>query len=72
VLAEGNLFNSLCNRMFDNWQHLLELFGIEQIVAEKTYMQIVEAYSTPSRYYDTLAHIAILQGIKGKREREKD
>jgi predicted metal-dependent HD superfamily phosphohydrolase len=56
--------------MFDNWQRLLELFGIEQIVAEKTYMQIVEAYSTPSRYYHTLAHIqqvlATIQSLKNQ------
>jgi predicted metal-dependent HD superfamily phosphohydrolase len=43
--------------MFDSWQRLLELFGIERIAVEKTYMQIVEAYSTPSRHYHTLAHI---------------
>ena len=47
----------MSDNMFDNWQRLLELFGIERIAVEKTYMQIVEAYSTPGRHYHTLAHI---------------
>jgi predicted metal-dependent HD superfamily phosphohydrolase len=56
--------------MFDNWRHLLELFGIEQIVAQKTYMQIVEVYSTPGRHYHTLTHIqqvlAVIQSLKNQ------
>lgn len=43
--------------MFDNWQRLLVSFAVTQIAAEKSYIQIVEAYSTPGRYYHTLAHI---------------
>jgi predicted metal-dependent HD superfamily phosphohydrolase len=47
----------MTDNMFDNWQRLLELFGIERIAVEKTYMQIVEDYSTPGRHYHNLAHI---------------
>jgi predicted metal-dependent HD superfamily phosphohydrolase len=43
--------------MFDNWQRLLVSFAVTHIAAERSYMKIVEAYSTPGRYYHTLAHI---------------
>ncbi len=59
--------------LFDNWQRLLVLFGIEQIAVEKTYIQIVEAYSTSGRYYHTLAHIEqVLTTIQSLQNQVRD
>ncbi|MEH2137963.1 HD domain-containing protein [Nostoc sp.] len=43
--------------LFSNWQHTLKPFGVDQIAAEKAFNSLVEAYSTPDRYYHTLKHI---------------
>ncbi|MBN3944040.1 MAG: hypothetical protein V7L21_20070 [Nostoc sp.] len=43
--------------LFYNWQHTLQPFGVDQVAAEKTFNLLVEAYSTPGRYYHTLKHI---------------
>ncbi|MCC5665770.1 hypothetical protein LC653_18040 [Nostoc sp. CHAB 5784] len=55
--------------LFYNWQHTLQSFGVDQVMAEKAFSDLVTAYSTPDRYYHTLKHIAhvlstiqILQG----------
>lgn len=55
--------------LFSNWQHTLQSFGVDQVMAEKAFSDLVTAYSTPDRYYHTLKHIAhvlstiqILQG----------
>lgn len=44
-------------KLFQNWWRLLQNFDINKTVAEKTFSQIVAAYSTPNRYYHTLKHI---------------
>ena len=43
--------------LFYNWQHTLQPFGVDQVATEKAFSLLVEAYSTPSRYYHTLKHI---------------
>ncbi len=43
--------------LFYNWQHTLQPFGVDQVAAEKAFNLLVEAYSTPGRYYHTLKHI---------------
>ncbi|ACC83617.1 hypothetical protein [Nostoc punctiforme] len=43
--------------LFSNWQHTLQLLGVDQLAAEKAFNQLVAAYSTPGRYYHTLKHI---------------
>ena len=43
--------------LFYNWQHTLQPFGVDQVAAEKAFNLLVEAYSTPSRYYHILKHI---------------
>jgi predicted metal-dependent HD superfamily phosphohydrolase len=49
--------NQITENLFNNWWHLLQSFGVEQVAAEKTFTQLVTAYSTPGRYYHTLEHI---------------
>ncbi|WP_375478102.1 hypothetical protein [uncultured Nostoc sp.] len=55
--------------LFYNWQHTLQPFGVDQVAAEKAFNLLVEAYSTPSRYYHTLKHIdrvlSIIQILQG-------
>ncbi|MGV0107760.1 HD domain-containing protein [Nostoc sp. DSM 114160] len=43
--------------LFYNWQQTLQPFGVDQVAAEKAFNLLVEAYSTPGRYYHTLKHI---------------
>ncbi|MDZ8259485.1 hypothetical protein [Nostoc sp. ChiQUE01b] len=43
--------------LFYNWQYTLQPFGVDQVAAEKAFNLLVEAYSTPGRYYHTLKHI---------------
>lgn len=45
------------DKLFQNYWQLLQNFDISQTLAEKTFTQIVAAYSTPNRYYHTLKHI---------------
>ncbi|MCC5643345.1 hypothetical protein LC607_10390 [Nostoc sp. CHAB 5824] len=45
------------NILFSNWQHTLQTFGVDQVMAEKAFSDLVTGYSTPSRYYHTLKHI---------------
>ncbi|MGD1913971.1 MAG: hypothetical protein ACFB2X_24970 [Rivularia sp. (in: cyanobacteria)] len=48
-----------CNtdKLFKNWWRLLQNFDINKAAAEKTFTEIVAAYSTPNRFYHTLKHI---------------
>ena len=48
---------SIKNKLFQNWCQLLQNFDINQTAIEKTFTQIVAAYSTPNRYYHNLEHI---------------
>ncbi|MBD2529145.1 hypothetical protein H6G97_06000 [Nostoc flagelliforme FACHB-838] len=48
---------NLTHILFSDWQHTLQPFGVEQVVAEKAFNPLVAAYSTPGRYYHTLQHI---------------
>ena len=44
--------------LFFKWSNLLLLLGIESVkIAEKTFTQLVVAYSHPSRPYHTLEQI---------------
>lgn len=47
----------ITDKLFQNWHELLQNFDINQTAAEKTFTQIVAAYSTPNRYYHNLEHI---------------
>ncbi len=49
--------NQITDKLFQNWHELLQTFDINQAAIEKTFTQIVEAYSTPNRYYHNLEHI---------------
>ena len=48
---------SIKNKLFHNWCQLLQNFDINQTAIEKTFTQIVAAYSTPNRFYHNLEHI---------------
>ena len=48
---------SITNKLFQNWCQLLQSFDINQAAIEKTFTQIVSAYSTPNRYYHNLEHV---------------
>ncbi|WP_375512431.1 hypothetical protein [uncultured Nostoc sp.] len=48
---------NLTHILFSNWQHTLQLFGVNQVAAEKAFHELVAAYSTSGRYYHTLKHI---------------
>jgi predicted metal-dependent HD superfamily phosphohydrolase len=50
-------FYQIKDQLFQNWHELMQNFDINQTDAEKTFTQIVEAYSTPNRYYHNLEHI---------------
>lgn len=44
--------------LFYKWCNLLSLLGIESVATtEKTFAQLLEAYSHPSRHYHSLEHI---------------
>ncbi|BDI15131.1 hypothetical protein ANSO36C_09330 [Nostoc cf. commune SO-36] len=45
------------NILFSNWQHTLQTFGVDHVIAEKSFSDLVTGYSTPGRYYHTLKHI---------------
>ncbi len=49
--------HQVTDKLFQNWCELLQNFDINQTAIEKTFTQIVEAYSTPNRYYHNLEHI---------------
>ena len=49
--------HQVTDKLFQNWCELLQNFDINQTAAEKTFPQIVDAYSTPNRYYHNLEHI---------------
>ena len=49
--------NQITDKLFQNWHELLQTFDINQAAIEKTFTQIVEAYSTPNRYYHNLEYI---------------
>ena len=44
-------------KLLQNWSELTKNFDINQTATKKTFNQIVEAYSTPNRYYHNLEHI---------------
>ena len=44
-------------KLLQNWSELTKNFDINQTATEQTFNQIVEAYSTPNRYYHNLEHI---------------
>ncbi|BAZ30827.1 hypothetical protein NIES4074_32940 [Cylindrospermum sp. NIES-4074] len=43
--------------LFSHWWQTLQPFSVDQIAANQAFIQIVTAYSTPSRHYHTLKHI---------------
>ncbi len=43
--------------LWGKWLHLLELFAVPPEIAEKTFDDLVTAYSAPERFYHTLFHI---------------
>ena len=45
------------DKLFQKWRQLLQNFQVNQTAAEKTFNQIVLAYSTPNRFYHNLEHI---------------
>ena len=47
----------IADKLFQNWWRLLQNFDINQTAAEKSFTQIVAAYSNPNRYYHNLKHI---------------
>ncbi|MEA5599382.1 HD domain-containing protein [Rivularia sp. UHCC 0363] len=47
----------ITDKLFNNWYELVQNFDINQAAAEKSFIQIVAAYSSPNRYYHTLEHI---------------
>ena len=49
--------HEITDKLFQNWCQLLQNFNINQTCVEKTFSQIVEAYSNPNRYYHNLQHI---------------
>ncbi|WP_414624836.1 hypothetical protein [Calothrix sp. CCY 0018] len=49
--------NQITDKLFQNWHELLQNFNINKTASEKTFTQIVAAYSTPNRYYHNLEHI---------------
>ncbi|WP_413173762.1 hypothetical protein [Anabaena azotica] len=40
-----------------HWQHTLQPFGVDPIIANQLFPQLVAIYSSPSRHYHTLQHI---------------
>ncbi|MGB3656162.1 MAG: HD domain-containing protein [Rivularia sp. (in: cyanobacteria)] len=49
--------DQITDKLFQNWDELLQSFDVNQAAAEKTFTQIVESYSSPNRYHHTLEHI---------------
>ena len=58
------------DKLFYNWWQLLQSFNVNQTAVEKSFTQIVAAYSNPNRYYHTLEHIhhvlEVIQTLKDK------
>lgn len=66
-------FHQITDKLFQNWRELLQQFHINQAAAEKTFTQIVEAYSIPNRYYHNLEHIHhVLEVIKTLESQTQD
>ena len=49
--------HQITDKLLQNWSELTKNFDINQTATKKTFNQIVEAYSTPNRYYHNLEHI---------------
>ncbi|MDZ8054797.1 MAG: hypothetical protein RMX68_008660 [Aulosira sp. ZfuVER01] len=49
---------TLTNILLCRWQDTLQPFGIDQVVLDQAFRQVIEAYSTSNRHYHTLKHIA--------------
>jgi len=43
--------------LFCQWQNTLQFFEVDTLAAEKTFLKLVAAYSSPHRHYHTLQHI---------------
>ncbi|MFN6560374.1 MAG: hypothetical protein RMY28_011250 [Nostoc sp. ChiSLP01] len=48
---------NLTHILFSNWQRTLQPFGVDEVAADKTFNQLVTAYSSSDRHYHTLKHI---------------
>ncbi len=53
----SNYLNKITAKLWRRWYNLLYFLGIEQDKIEKSFAQIVEAYSAKYRLYHTLEHI---------------
>jgi predicted metal-dependent HD superfamily phosphohydrolase len=53
----SNYLNIITAKLWRRWYNLLYFLGIEQDKIEKSFAQIVEAYSAKYRLYHTLEHI---------------
>jgi predicted metal-dependent HD superfamily phosphohydrolase/GrpB-like predicted nucleotidyltransferase (UPF0157 family) len=51
--------------MRESWQNLLAAWAVDPAVADRTFEEIVEAYSCPGRFYHTLDHVRhVLQEVE--------
>ncbi len=48
---------NLINILFCRWQQTLQPFKVDQLSINKAFNYLIEAYSSPGRYYHTLKHI---------------
>ncbi|BAY11237.1 HD domain-containing protein [Calothrix sp. NIES-2098] len=47
----------MTNILLFRWRNILQPFGIEPRLIDRAFKQVIDAYSTPNRYYHTLKHI---------------
>jgi predicted metal-dependent HD superfamily phosphohydrolase len=48
---------TLTDTLLCHWQNTLQPFDVDKLAAEKAFLKLVTAYSSPHRYYHTLQHI---------------
>lgn len=49
--------SALTHTLLCQWQNTLQTFDVDKSTAEKAFVKLVAAYSSPHRYYHTLQHI---------------